>query len=64
MLCKVCLGHGTVGLGGVGWGRAKNVPWYLHLVCVTVRGYVAPLADVVNVHEHKFHGMLIFNSIC
>ena len=54
MLCKVCLGHATVG-----WGGANNVPWHLHLVCVMVTKYAATLADVVNVCEHKFHGMFI-----
>ena len=57
---KVCLGHGTVGSGGVGWGGVSNVPWHLHLACVTVRKYVATLADVVNVREHKCHGKFIF----
>ena len=60
MLCKVCLGHGTVGSGKVGWGEANNVPWHLHLVCVAVSKYAATLADVVNVREHKFHGIFIF----
>ena len=44
----------------VRWGGAKNVPWHLHLVCVTVTKYAVTLADVINVREHKFHGMVIF----
>ena len=64
MLCEVCLGHGTVGWGGVGWGGANHVPLHLHLACVAVTKYAATLADVVNARKHKFHGMLIFNSIC
>ena len=46
--------------GRVGWGGAKNVPWHLHLVCVTVINYAATLANVGNVREHKFHGRSIF----
>ena len=48
--------------GGVGWGGvgANNIPWHLHLVCITGTKCAATLADVVNVREYKFHGMFIF----
>ena len=42
-----------MGWGGVG---AINVPWHLHLVCITVTKHAATLADVVNLRKHKFHG--------
>ena len=38
------------------------MPWLLryNLVSVTVSKYDAALADVLNVRQHKFHGMFIF----
>ena len=51
------LGSWSAGAGG---GGANNVPWRLHLVCVTVTKYAATPADVVNVREHQFHGMFLF----